>query len=122
MKKVIAAKAPTPLRKTATAEYPTTGQEMEALRAASYLRGGGLALDESVMRQWTSGSRSLHGQKFLRAHQHKSQKTGSLHNYEPNEASKRMETSLFTATGMQPIFSTTLAIAETQTKEPEAGV
>ena len=122
MKKVAAAKPATPLRKIATADYPSMGQEMEALRASSNLEGVGIALDESVMRKWASGSRSLHGQTFVRAQQHRSQKIGTLHNYEHNEASKRIETSLFTCGGMQPLFSPTLAISEAQTKKPEGGI
>jgi hypothetical protein len=67
VKKAGAAKTPAPLRPTATAEQPTEGEEMEALRASAELEGCGVALDESVMRKWATGSRGLHGQPFLRA-------------------------------------------------------
>jgi len=100
------------LRPTATAEQPTEGEEMEALSASAELEGCGVALDESVMRKWATGSRGLHGQPFLRAQEQKSRQTGTLHTYAHNEASKKMETSLFTCGGMQPLFSPTLAIAE----------
>ena len=84
--------------------------------AGSRPGGGDTVSAASLMRKWASNTRSHNNSTSLRTQLQKSQKIASLHNYKVNEISKRIGTTLFTASGMQPIFSPTLAIDESETE------